>query len=79
MNVPCKYTAFVGVDKTATPLTSEDVEMESCSNESFDLSSYNLTSPTSKPKSGFGKKFVEFFSSKQHCVISYVICWLKVL
>ncbi|XP_055997224.1 von Willebrand factor A domain-containing protein 5A-like isoform X2 [Ostrea edulis] len=63
MNVPCKYTAFVGVDKTATPLTSEDVEMESCSNESFDLSSYNLTSPTSKPKSGFGEKFVEFFSN----------------
>ncbi|XP_055997226.1 von Willebrand factor A domain-containing protein 5A-like isoform X3 [Ostrea edulis] len=63
MNVPCKYTAFVGVDKTATPLTSEDVEMESCSNESFDLSSYNLTSPTSKPKSGFGEKFVEFFST----------------
>ncbi|XP_048773309.1 von Willebrand factor A domain-containing protein 5A-like isoform X2 [Ostrea edulis] len=64
INVPCRYTAFVGVDKTMrTALTSQDVEMEQCSNESFNLSSYNLTSPKSKPNSGFGDKFVKKISN----------------
>lgn len=65
INVPCRYTAFVGVDKTMrTALISQDVEMEQYSNESFNLSAYNFTSPKSKHKSGFGEKFVNIFSSK---------------
>ncbi|XP_048773306.2 von Willebrand factor A domain-containing protein 5A-like isoform X2 [Ostrea edulis] len=64
MNVPCRYTAFVGVDKTMrTALISQDVEMEQYSNESFNLSAYNFTSPKSKHKSGFGEKFVNIFSN----------------
>jgi hypothetical protein len=63
VSIPCKYTAFVGVDKTLTAaMASPDVEMEPCRNDSLNLSSYNFTFPKSKP--GFGKKFANFVSSK---------------
>jgi hypothetical protein len=64
VNISCKYTAFVGVDKTLkAAMTSQEGEMEPCSSKPFNLSSYNLTS-----KSGFGEKFVKFFSSKLYCI-----------
>jgi hypothetical protein len=72
VSIPCRYTAFVGVDKTLkAAMTSQEGEMELCGSDSFNLSSYAFTSPKSKP--GFGKKFVNFFSSKQDCVCCCIL------
>ncbi|XP_061169693.1 von Willebrand factor A domain-containing protein 5A-like isoform X2 [Saccostrea echinata] len=72
VNVTCKYTAFIGVDKKGKETTSTDQDEDtSCKTEAsdsledilFGLSDLDLTMAKSSSRPGLGRRFANFCSS----------------